>query len=225
MPTVSLPIVNLSPSHRQHGILTLPPPTLHPHSKRLRWSLCLRTPSIWLKWETIIWSPFFHSWSRTLRAFFSRSLEFLSRSLLLDLNQYVFKSSYSRENVLLSLMIHYKFPMSCSVFGSLDLSAAFDTDNHRTVSFSPFSLAWASLVVYSPGLNLTYRCFHSGCCGKVSFWLLTSSTRIGAGAAALYHKHDCWGQSSTLMFLHTTLQMISCSTCQFPRMNLTCQTK
>lgn len=98
----------------------------------------------------------------------------------------------------------------------LDLSAAFDTDNHHTVYFSLFSLGWASLAVYSPGLNLTYLCFHSGCCGKVSFWLLTSSAWIGAGATTLIlyilYIRPCWSQSSILMFFHTTLQMTSSST-------------
>src|SRR4029434_1706216 len=106
------------------------------HLKWLGYHRCSRSRfSIPLRWKTIDRSHFSRSISKTIeRAASKQVTEFLSRNNLLDPNQSGFKSGHSTERALLSMTEALKTARAAAQSSALillDLSAAFDTVNHR----------------------------------------------------------------------------------------------
>ena len=98
--------------------------------------------------------------------------EFLSRNNLLDPNQSGFKSGHSTETALALKTARAAAQSSALVL--LDLSATFDTVNHR-ILLSILSSMGISGKARTPGLNHTSLGAHSMCHGKVSCLNLTAS--------------------------------------------------
>src|SRR4029434_3128550 len=101
--------------------------------------------------------------------------KFLSKNNLLDPNQSEIKSGHSTETALLSVMKALKTARAAATSSArvlLDLSAAFDTVNHRILLSCQ---VWAFLAMRTPGLNPTSLGARSTCHGKVSCLYLTAS--------------------------------------------------